>query len=770
MGDEFQNYFKVDEWKIIEEGFSPDKNRFAESIMSLGNGHMGLRGNFEESYSGDSLQGTYIAGVYYPDKTVVGWWKIGYPEYYAKVPNATNFIGIDTRVNGEKLDLHRWQVEKFRRELNMKEGYLQRTVTVNSPKDERVEISARRFLSMARREVAAVSYRVTPLEKTSTIVLEPMLDGTITNEDANYDEIFWEEMSRDSHNRGGQLTMRTKKSHFGVATAMEYDLNMPPESVEQFNRPKYVSNEVEVTVKAGETLELQKYIGVTTDRDYDSEQIAARAEERAGSACEAGFSQLMTEHKQSWQEIWQENDIIIEGDEAAQQGIRFNIFQLNQTYTGHDHRLNIGPKGFTGEKYGGATYWDTEAFCLPFYLNSKDDEVAKNLLLYRYRHLDKARENADKLGLDGALYPMVTMNGEESHNEWEITFEEIHRNAAIVYAIHNYIQHTGDRDYLVDYGLEVAAAVARFWADRAHYNPRKDKYMIIGVTGPNEYENNVHNNWYTNRMAVWCLNYALESIDYIQAEHQKRWQELKDKMDLTTDELDLWREISRKMYYPYWKEKDIIEQQDGYRDKKLDTVEDLNNSDLPLNQNWSWDKILRSPYVKQADVLQGLYFLSDKFDLETKKKNFDFYEPRTVHESSLSPCIYSVIAAEIGYTQKAYDLYLRTARLDLANVNRDTEEGLHITSMAGTWLAVVEGFAGKRAEGGNLSLNPFLPEAWDSYSFNINFQGRLLKIKVKEQAVQVELARGEEIELEICQQQVKISRGEEVRIPAGERS
>ena len=769
MEDEFQNYFKVDQWKVIEEGFSPDKNRFAESIMSLGNGHMGLRGNFEERYSGDSLQGTYIAGVYYPDKTVVGWWKIGYPEYYAKVPNATNFIGINTRVNGEVLDLQQWQVGKFRRELNMKEGYLQRTFTASGPENDRVEIKAKRFLSMARKEIAAVSYSITPLDSTSTIVMEPLLDGTITNEDANYDEIFWEEMSRDSHNRGGQLTMNTKKSNFGVATAMEYEINKTPESVEQFNRPKYVSNEVEVTVKAGETLELKKYIGVTTDRDYDSEQIAHMAAEKAEAAYKTGFSQLLAEHKQKWREIWQENDITIAGDEAAQQGIRFNIFHLNQTYTGHDHRLNIGPKGFTGEKYGGATYWDTEAFCLPFYLNSKDDEVAKNLLLYRYRHLDKARENADKLGLDGALYPMVTMNGEESHNEWEITFEEIHRNAAIVYAIHNYIQHTGDWEYLADYGLEVAAAVARFWADRAHYNPRKDKYMIIGVTGPNEYENNVHNNWYTNRMAVWCLNYTFEIIDYLKAEHQERWQEIKEKMQLSTDELNLWQEISQNMYYPYWEEREIIEQQDGYRDKKLDTVEDLNSDDLPLNHNWSWDRILRSPYVKQADVLQGLYFLSEHFDREVKKRNFDFYEPRTVHESSLSPCIYSVIAAEIGYTKKAYELYLRTARLDLENVNRDTEDGLHITSMAGTWLAVVEGFAGKRAESGSLSLSPFLPEAWESYGFNINFQGHLLKIKVTGEEVKIELVRGEKISLEVYQREINISSGEKTSIPLADR-
>src|SRR5690606_8232097 len=211
-------------------------------------------------------------------------------------------------------------------------------------------------------------------------------------------------------------------------------------------------------------------------------------------------------------------DIAIEGDLGAQQGIRFNIFQLYQTYTGEDERLNIGPKGFTGEKYGGATYWDTEAYCLPFYLATADQHVARNLLIYRYKHLEKAIENAQKLGFkDGAaLYPMVTMNGEECHNEWEITFEEIHRNGAIAYAIYDYIRYTGDRDYLAEFGLEVLIGIARFWSQRVHWSERRQLFMMHGVTGPNEYENNVNNNWYTNYLAVWCLKYTLQALDYVE--------------------------------------------------------------------------------------------------------------------------------------------------------------------------------------------------------------------------------------------------------------
>ena len=743
------NYFKYDKWKIIEEGFDPDHNMVAESIMSLGNGHMGLRGNFEEEYSGETFQGTYIAGVYYPDKTRVGWWKIGYPEYYAKVLNATNFIGINVTINGQELDLAHLKVEDFRRTLNMKKGYLERSFTVSDDKDRKTEVKVRRFLSIVDREIAVISYKVKPLNHKAEIELKPLLDGTITNEDANYDQVFWEEIEKSVGKFKGHLNLRTKKSDFWVTTAMKYELNSEPEMIEMCAKNKYVDNTIKVTAPAGEQVELNKYVAVTTNRDYKDEMVAKKARDVVEYAHDKGVKKLFKEHTKKWDRLWQESDIEINGDIAAQQGIRYNIFQLNQTYTGHDPRLNIGPKGFTGEKYGGSTYWDTEAFCFPFYLNTKEDNVARNLLLYRYRHLEKAKENADKLDLKGALYPMVTMNGEECHNEWEITFEEIHRNAAIAYAIYNYVKNTGDKDYLAQYGFEVIVEIARFWADRVTYNPRKEKYMILGVTGPNEYENNVNNNWYTNRMAAWTMEYALEVREFLQQKSPERLEELGEGLNLSSREMEKWQDIIDKMYYPYIEDLSVFKQQDGYMNKKLQSTEDIKEEDLPLNQNWSWDRILRSCYIKQADVMQGLYFQSDKYDKETKKRNFDFYEPMTVHESSLSPSVYSIIASEIGYQDKAYQLYLRTARLDLENYNNDTEDGLHVTSMAGTWMSIVHGFAGMRLKNNKLNFSPFIPESWEDYSFKINFRDRILNINISRQGINVKLEQGQKLEVKI---------------------
>ena len=423
---------------------------------------------------------------------------------------------------------------------------------------------------------------------------------------------------------------------------------------------------------------------------------------------------------------------------AAQQAIRFNIFHLNQTYTGKDERLNIGPKGFTGEKYGGSAYWDTEAFCLPFFLKTADQKVGRNLLLYRYKHLEKSIANAEKLGFKNgaALYPMVTMNGEECHNEWEITFEEIHRNGAIAYAVYNYIRHTGDEEYMADNGLELLIGISRFWSQRATFSENLNKYVILGVTGPNEYENNVNNNWYTNLLAVWTLSYTLKNMETLQKENPEKLQAVFRKTNFSFPaETVRWIDLINNMHSPFYEKHKVFLQQDGFLDKEIMPASNIPQDERPINQHWSWDRILRSCFMKQADVLQGLYFFEDQFDTETIKRNFDFYEPMTVHESSLSACIHSILASRIGNIEKAYELYLRTVRLDLDDYNNEVSDGLHITSMAGSWLAIVEGFGGMRIRDGKLQLNPLIPANWKSYSFHARFRGVLFEVKVTKDCV-----------------------------------
>lgn len=765
-------YLKANEWCIIEEGFDPKNHRSSESIFSLGNGRMGQRANFEEKYSGVTLQGTYIGGVYYTDKTRVGWWKNGYPEYFAKVLNAPYWNGIDVEINGEQLDLAVCKVSDFVRTLNMHEGYLERSFIATLPNGNQVKVNALRFISMADKEVAAIRYAVTPLNFSGEIVFTSYIDGDVKNQDANYDEKFWDIIETDSLRGEAYLQSVTKKTNFQVGLGIKYAITVdgkdyPVSDDDTIVREAYAGNRIAVYAEKGKQICFYKYVAVLSSMNHPVKELLSRAKDVVNNAFKKGYYLLFQEHRQEWEKIWEHSDIVIEGDVEAQQGIRFNIYQLKQTYTGDDARLNIGPKGFTGEKYGGSTYWDTEAYCVPFYLSTAESDVTRNLLVYRYKQLDKAIENGMKLGFtDGAaLYPMVTMNGEECHNEWEITFEEIHRNGAIAYAIYRYINYTGDEKYLEEYGLEVLTGIARFWAQRATFSGEKHKYVILGVTGPNEYENNVNNNWYTNKIAVWCMKYAMESFEKVKERNPVRFEELVDRMRFDyRGEIEKWKDIVANMHFPEEKQLGIFLQQDGYMDKEQILAADLDPAIRPLNQHWSWDRILRSCFIKQADVLQGIYFFENEFDLECIKRNFDFYESRCVHESSLSPCVHSILAAKIGDMQRAYNLYLRTARLDLDDYNKEAHEGLHITSMAGTWMSIVEGFGGMRNRDGLLHFHPAIPESWKSYSFKVMFRGNILNVTVQHCKTIIFNEEGDDIEVMVNGKKYKVIKNSKLEI------
>ncbi|MBF7092306.1 glycoside hydrolase family 65 protein [Flavobacterium sp. ALJ2] len=732
-----QDYIKPDNWSIIEEGFDIERVKSSESLFSIGNGAMGQRANFEEKYSGKTFQGSYIAGIYYPDKTKVGWWKNGYPKYFAKVLNAPNWIGIDIEINEEAFDLNSCtEVKNFRRELNMKEGWYNRSFEATLKNGTEIAVNVRRFLSLNLDEVGIIKYEITPLNKDAKILYKPYLDAGVTNEDANWEEKFWEPLEVKKATNEAFVTAQTYKTHFKVTTFMHNsifanneNINISPSTIDSS------SDKVEYTygviIAKGQTSSIQKIGGYTVSLNHTNTLTAA--EKAIKDALSKGYDQLLQEQIDAWAKVWEMSDITIEGDVKAQQGIRFNIFQLNQTYSGKDNRLNIGPKGFTGEKYGGSTYWDTEAYCIPFYMATKDQQVARNLLTYRYNQLDKAIENAkNNLGFkDGAaLYPMVTMNGEECHNEWEITHEEIHRNGAIAFAIFNYNRYTGDYSYIPEKGLEVLIGIARFWHQRASFSKDKNQYVILGVTGPNEYENNINNNFYTNYIAKWCINYAVEQITKVAAEYPADYSRIIKKVQLTENEIQEWKKVAGNMYFPFSKELNVYLQQDGFLDKDLVPVKDLDRSQRPINQKWSWDRVLRSPYIKQADVLQCFYFFEEHFSKEELLRNFEFYESFTVHESSLSPCVHSIQAAALDKMDMAYTFYLRTSRLDLDDYNKEVEEGCHITSMAGTWMSIVEGFGGMRVKNDTLHFSPKIPKEWTGYSFKINFRNQILTVSI----------------------------------------
>ncbi|NVM33921.1 glycoside hydrolase family 65 protein [Pediococcus acidilactici] len=748
--------FEVAPWNIVTHDFNPEDKRLQESMTSLGNGYMGMRGFFEEDYSGDTLNGIYLGGVWYPDKTRVGWWKNGYPDYFGKVVNAVNFIKMHVKINGEVIDLAKDQFSDFELNLDMKKALLTRSFTVTKG-DAKVAVKFERFLSVAQQELSVQRVTVQNVGSNKVdLVIDSAIDGDVKNEDANYDERFWEVLSTEQGTDSGNVLAETTPNPFGTprfTSGMEMR-NVTDLTAEKVAQPseKEVVNEFFGVLAPNESAQLEKRVIVVTSRDYDTQAALTDAMHRlSDQVAGQSYDDLLTAHEQVWADRWNKSDIVIDGDTEAQQGIRFNLFQLFSTYYGEDSRLNIGPKGFTGEKYGGATYWDTEAFAVPVYLGITDPKVTRNLLMYRYKQLDGAYHNAKQQGLKGALFPMVTFDGIECHNEWEITFEEIHRNGDIAFAIYNYTRYTGDTSYVLNEGSKVLTEISRFWADRVHYSQRNKNYMIHSVTGPDEYENNVDNNWYTNILAQWTLKYTLQILKEVSPEQAK-------KLNVSEDEKKHWQDIVDNMYLPYDKDLNIFVQHDGFLDKDLKPVSEIPADQLPLNQNWSWDKILRSPYIKQGDVLQGIWDFIDDFTPEQKKSNFDFYEQYTVHESSLSPAIYSVLAADLHYEEKAVELYERTARLDLDNYNNDTVDGLHITAMTGGWIAVVQGFAGMRVRDGKLHYAPFLPKKWSHYSFRQVFRDRLIEVDVDQDGSHFKLIDGEPITIDVAGKPVELSK------------
>ena len=750
-----RRYLKTDEWNIIEDEFHADDLRMSESIFSLGNGRFGQRGNFEEPYSSDSYPGSFVAGIPFLDKTRVAWWKNGFPRFYTRIPNAANWSSIHLRLIDEELDLALWDVNSFNRRLDMYDGISYRDVKATSPRGNSLQVHVEHLVNMAHPDLCLIRYSVTSLNYTGRLSLLPLLEANL-NDHAEYtEEKIWNVLDSGINLDCAYLWTQTRREDAQVCYALSYHFYKNNKEAAhnpiRIEKGKVTGFSLGADVKPGDTVTLVKYVVVASSLYYERPHLVETSIRMARQAKADGWDALTEDHRQAWHAIWEEADVTIEGDPEAQQGIRYNIFQLYQTYRGDDPRLNIAPKGFTGEKYGGNTYWNTELCCVPFFLFSTPRSIAKNLLMYRYNQLPKAIENAEKLGFKNgaALFPQVTNNGEECHSEWEITFEEIHRNNIIIYAILQYATVTGSDDYILKYGLEVMIAVCRFWSQRVTFSRPKQQYVILGVTGPDEYQSNVDNNWYTNLSCTSCLKITLYYLDLAAEKHPDDYARICRLTGLDYEgETPLWRDIARRMYLPEDKEQGIFVQNDGFMDKTLQTTDAIPADERPINQHWSWDRILRSCYIKQSDVLLGLYLYYYKFDTETIRRNFHFYEPMTVHESSLSPHVHAILAARIGETEKAYRLFLHATRLDLDDYNNETDQGLHITSMPGSWLALVRGFANLQIRQNSLNFSPVRPSHWTKYAFKVNFQGRKLGVEVTGE-VRITLLAGEPLAIQV---------------------
>ncbi len=686
-----KNYLQYDDWQIIEEGFKPENNQWSESIFSIGNGQMRQHAHFEENYSGNSLQVNHLAGVYAVDKD--RWDKQG------ALLNTTNWIGIDIEIGNESLDLAHCRVHQFRRILNMKEGWLERSFEASTRLGKKIKVNAQRFCSIADEEIGAIRYAVTPLNFSGKISVTPYLDNKSDH---------WLPVNLKVKRRQAYIIAKTKQADIQIATGMKFAIYQNGGEAEfksyKIKTGLYTGASVELIIDKNETAVIYKYIANLTSINHPPTSLLKTCQSKVKAAFKKGYNQLLMEQKNAWAARWESSNITIKGDRAVQQNVRFGIFQLHQAF--------IENKSLK------------EVYCLPFYLTTSNFKTTRNFLIYRYKQLQNAIKNAQKQGFNerAAFYYENSYQAAFSINP----LEKIYKNGIIAYAIYDYIRYTNDLDFLIEYGTEMLIGIVRFWAQRTHYSAVKKQYVLHGVTGPNEYENNINNNWLTNYLAVWCMKYAIDAVHYMEKNAPERYKTLAQKIAFNkAEEIAVWKEICGQMYMPMDEDLGIFLQQEGFLDKKLRHVNTLCEADRPIRQKWSKDRILRSCFIQQADVLQGLYLFEDQFDMATIRRNIDFYESMTVHESLLSPCISAIMAAKIGDVQKAFELFSKMQNLT------ERKNPSNINIMAANWLILVKGIGGMRVYDNQLQFNPFLPAEWTAFSIKIKFRANTLQLKVK---------------------------------------
>jgi len=744
----------INDWKVVEECFSPETSYRNETLFSLGNGYLGFRGNLEEGSDGTGLEGTYINGFYETETIKYGEIAYGFPEKSQTMLNIANSKRIRIFVEDEEFSLLKGNLTAYSRALNMREGLLKRTLVWTSPKGRTIELDFERIVHLGRKHLAMIRIRLTPVEADYKIQVISTIDGNVTNLTVENDPRVGSGLqgkalvteNLEANGTFGLIRQKTKNSKQTVVCCVEHVLETDCRHIcKSFTGDSTANTVYEIESNAGNTVTLTKFIVYSTSHDFCESLLEQESKRILSSALKLGYDMLKQEHTDILEDFWRRSDILIIGDPLLQQGIRFNLFHLLQS-AGTDGRTSLAAKGLTGEGYEGHYFWDTEVFAMPFFVYT-NPEISRKLLEYRYSILDKARHEARLLSHQkGVKFPWRTIAGEECSAYFPAGTAQYHINADIAYMVNKYVEATGDYDFLAKYGAEILLETARFWADLGAYIENKgNKFCINCVTGPDEYTAIVDNNCYTNLMARENLYNAVKAVRWMKTNLPEEYARLAHRLNLEENEVIEWKRAADNMYIPYDEETHIYPQDDSFLDKPVWDFANTPAENYPLLLHYHPLVIYRHQVCKQADLVLALFLLGDLFSEEEKKKNYDFYEPLTTHDSSLSTCIFSIMASEIGYRQKAFDYFMETARMDLDDYKGNTKNGVHIANMGGTWMCIVNGFAGMRTYGGTLSFRPSLPDQWQGYEFNLSFRGRLIKVTVNRYATAYQLIEGDDI-------------------------
>ena len=737
-------------WHISSKALDQDQLLVDESLFAQGNGYLGIRGNFEEGYAAEmtTIRGAYLNAFHDVVPIEYGEKLFGFPDTQQKLVNNIDVQSIRIAIDGDDVSLFEGEILEFERFLYMKDGYSERRIHWKSPSGKEVRIRFYRLISFTDKELFVQWIDIEPITQIQEIEIVSTVDGDVSNfVDASDPRV---------------ASGHAKRLHVtGVQDKGPYMQVSDETEVSQLNvsATTWVSSSREALKESrsafeGKVEERRTFSGEGSLR-YEKRSVYTDTYRHESSPSEAGFElaerlsavpleELIRGQRAYLDRFWQTSDIRIAGDDKLQEGIRFNLYQLLQS-VGKEPTSNISAKGLSGEGYEGHYFWDTEIYMYPPFLMT-DPEIAKNLLLHRFSLLDAARERARDMGhRQGALFPWRTISGGECSAFFPAGSAQYHISADIAYSFIQYYLTTGDEVFLADYGAELLVETARLWIDTGHM--KDGRFRIDDVTGPDEYTCIVNNNYYTNSMAKHNLEWAVKAMALVEERQPTVYKNLVARLAVADDELKAFREASESMYYPYSDSLRIHAQDDTFLNKQVWDIKGTPKEEFPLLLHYHPLTLYRYQVCKQADTVLSHFLLEDEADEETIRRSYDYYEQVTTHDSSLSFCVFSIMAAKLGYEKKAYRYFSETARLDLDNTHKNTKDGLHMANMGGTWLALVSGFGGMRVKEAGLYFAPRLPEAWESLSFQIQYQGRVIALDIGRDKTVYTLTEGDVVNL-----------------------
>jgi alpha,alpha-trehalose phosphorylase len=766
-----ESVYPVADWQIAERRFTMEHLGAIESVFAVANGYLGIRGTPEEGAPAHDA-GVMLNGLYET-------WPIVYPEdAYGlartgqTIVNATDGSIIRLFVDDEPFDLATAKLIRFERILDMQLGVLSREVEWETLRGQRMLIRSRRLASFEHRHLAAMDYEVVALDASVGIAISSELvthGPQEASDDPRRGKGFAEKvlvpLAARAGDRRAVLELATRNSGLELACGMEHCIDSDGAvTVETSAEGDGARTVVLADLAPGRPLRLSKYLAYHWAAQAASGDLVARADRTLHRAAADGYDTIEFDHRRHVEDFWQRSDIQLDGAPDLQQAVRFNLFQLMQA-TARGEGYGVPAKGLTGRGYEGHYFWDTEIYVVPF-LAHTTPEWAKQVLEFRCGMLGAARARARELGHRGALYPWRTISGDEASAWYAAGTAQYHINADIAYAMHQYASITGDLGSMLDRGTEVLVETARLWMELGFFSERCDgRFCINAVTGPDEYTTVVDNNAYTNLMAKENLGAAVAVIDYLRGRDPDTYAHVVRATELTESEVDDWRRAAELMYVPRHEELGIVLQDERFLERKRWDFEGTPADKYPLLLHQHPLELYRHQVIKQTDVVLATYLVGHHFTEEETRRIFDYYDPLTTGDSTLSACIQSVIASEVGYPEAALEYFVAACAVDLVDAHENTADGIHIASCGGTWVALVAGFGGLRDLDGQVRFHPRLPAEWERLRFRVQVRGQLIEVDMTGEKTTYRLLEGNGLLIEHFGEQLRLAPGEPVRRP-----